>query len=179
MYTHRGKNCIRVQIKNSVLQSEKNEKIAKGIESNFLIPISLLPNRRRPKIFQTLNYVGSNNLSFSLAKIGIRKYWVWGKDSIRGRKRHICVCVCTKRVCVKFTVTKVCTVGIYSTYESRYLYSLGEYICLLLIVYLKISLIYNTCSKLCIYLSPHYKPNCHAKNITWLKFTINIVVIQA
>ena len=52
------------------------------------------------------------------------------------------VCVCTKRVCVKFTEQKVCTVGIYSTYESRYLYSLGEYICLLLIVYLKISLIY-------------------------------------
>ena len=51
-------------------------------------------------------------------------------------------CVCTKIVCVKFTVPKVCTVGIYSTYEYRYLYSLGEYICLLLIVYLKISLIY-------------------------------------
>ena len=99
MYTHRGKNCIRVQIKNSVLQSEKNEKIAKGIESNFLIPISLLPNRRRPKIFQTLNYVGSNNLSFSLAKIGIRKYWVWGKDSIRGRKRHMYLCLYQKSVC--------------------------------------------------------------------------------
>ena len=39
-----------------------------------------------------------------------------------------CVCVCTKRVYVKFTEPKVCTVGIYSTYESRYLYSLGEYI---------------------------------------------------
>ena len=26
-----------------------------------------------------------------------------------------CVCVCTKRVCVKFTEPKVCTVGIYST----------------------------------------------------------------
>ena len=38
-----------------------------------------------------------------------------------------CMCVCTKRVCVKFTEPKACTVGIYSTYESRYLYSLGEY----------------------------------------------------
>jgi len=53
-----------------------------------------------------------------------------------------CVCVCTKRVCVKFTEPKVCTVCLYGTYESRYLYSLGAYICLLLIVYLKISLLY-------------------------------------
>ena len=53
------------------------------------------------------------------------------------------MCVCNKRVCVKFTEPKVCTVGIYSTYESGYLYSLGEYICLLLIVYLKISLIHR------------------------------------
>ena len=54
-----------------------------------------------------------------------------------------CVCVCTKRVCVSNWEPKMCTVGIYRTYESRYLYSLGEYICLLLIVYLKISLIYH------------------------------------
>ena len=52
-----------------------------------------------------------------------------------------CVCVCTKRVCVNFTEPKACAVGMYSTHESRYLYSQGEYICLLLIVYLKISLI--------------------------------------
>ena len=55
----------------------------------------------------------------------------------------MCVCLYQKStVCIKFTEQKVCTVGIYSTYESRYLYSLGEYICLLLVVYLKISLIY-------------------------------------
>ena len=47
-----------------------------------------------------------------------------------------------QKVCVKFAESKVCTVGIYSTSESQYLYSLGEYICLLLIAYLKISLIY-------------------------------------
>ena len=34
-------------------------------------------------------------------------------------------CVCTKRVCVSNNEPKACTVGIYSTYESRYLYSLG------------------------------------------------------
>ena len=39
--------------------------------------------------------------------------------------------------CVLVKVPKVCTVGIESTYESRYLYSLREYICLLLIVYLE------------------------------------------
>ena len=49
----------------------------------------------------------------------------------------MCVCQYQKSVC-KFTVPKVCTVGIYSKYESRYLFSLREYICLLLIVYLKI-----------------------------------------
>ena len=38
--------------------------------------------------------------------------------------------------------TEACTVGINSTQEPRYFYSLGEYISLLLIVYLKISLIY-------------------------------------
>ena len=43
----------------------------------------------------------------------------------------LCVCVCAKGVCVKFNEPKVCTVGIY-----------GTYICVLLIVYLKISLIY-------------------------------------
>jgi len=48
------------------------------------------------------------------------------------------VCLYQKSVC-KDTVPKVCTVGLYSTYESRYVYSLGEYICLLLIAYLKIS----------------------------------------
>ena len=51
-----------------------------------------------------------------------------------------CMCVCIKRVGVSNTEPKACTVGIYSTLESRYLYSPGEYICLLLIVYLKISL---------------------------------------
>ena len=58
--------------------------------------------------------------------------------SVQGAETS-CVCVCTKRVCVKFTEPKVCTVGIYSTYESRYMYSLGEYICLLLIVNLQSS----------------------------------------
>ena len=62
-----------------------------------------------------------------------------------------CVCVCNKRVCVRNTESKACTVGINSTKESQYLYSLGEYTCLLLIVYL----------------------NKYAKNTIWLKFTIN------
>ena len=34
----------------------------------------------------------------------------------------MCVCLYQKSVC-KVTVPKVCTVGLYSTYESRYLYS--------------------------------------------------------
>ena len=45
----------------------------------------------------------------------------------------MCVCLYQKSVCKVYTC---------STYESWYLYSLGEYICLLLIVYLTISLIY-------------------------------------
>ena len=48
-----------------------------------------------------------------------------------------CLCVCTKRVRVCDKEPNSCTVGAYSTEESWYLYSLGEYICLLLIVYLK------------------------------------------
>ena len=66
------------------------------------------------------------------------------KDSFNqtpGGAETSCVCVSVPKEYVKFTVPKVCTVGIYNTYESWYLYSLGEYICLLLIVYLKISLI--------------------------------------
>ena len=47
-----------------------------------------------------------------------------------GGGNFMCVCQYQKSVC-KVTVPKVCTVGIYSKYESRYLYSLGEYICLL------------------------------------------------
>ena len=62
-------------------------------------------------------------------------------DFFPGGGNVMCECLYQKSVC-KVTVPKVCTVGLYSTYESRYLYSLGEYICLLLIVYLKISLIY-------------------------------------
>ena len=42
----------------------------------------------------------------------------WEKELYQGAETS-CVCVCTKRVCVKLTVPKVCTVGIYSTYESR------------------------------------------------------------
>ena len=58
---------------------------------------------------------------------------------------------------------------IYRTYESRYLCGLGEYICLLLIVNLKISLIY-----IYLYIQVNtIKPNFHAKNIIWLKFTLN------
>ena len=45
----------------------------------------------------------------------------------------MCVCLFQKSVC-QFKVPKVCTVGLYSTYASQYLYSLGEYICLLFIV---------------------------------------------
>ena len=45
----------------------------------------------------------------------------------------LCLCVCTKRVCVCNKELNSCTVGEYSTDESWYLYSLGEYICLLLI----------------------------------------------
>ena len=44
----------------------------------------------------------------------------------------MCVCLYQKSVCKVYR-----TKGLYSTLESRYLYSLGEYICLLLIVYLK------------------------------------------
>ena len=54
---------------------------------------------------------------------------------------NVCMCVRTKRVRVCDKEPNSCTLGVYSTEESWYLYSLGEYICLLLIVYLKISLI--------------------------------------
>ena len=83
------------------------------------------------------------------------------------------VCLYQKSVC-KFTVPKVCTVGIYSTYESRYLYSLEEYIvnCLLK------NKFNISCSILFLYLSQHYKPNVHVKNITWLKFTINFSLFK-
>ena len=74
-----------------------------------------------------------------------------------------------KSVC-KVTVPKVCSEGLYSMYESRYLYSLGEYKCLLLIVYLKMSLIYM---KYIYILSQHLKPNFHAKKYNIYKFTIN------
>ena len=47
------------------------------------------------------------------------------------------VCVCTKRVCVCDKEPNSCTVGVYSTEESWYLYSIGEYICLLLVDLLK------------------------------------------
>ena len=51
------------------------------------------------------------------------------------------VCLYQKSVRV-YKELNSCTVGVYSTEDSWYLYSLGEYICLLPIVYLKISLIY-------------------------------------
>jgi len=53
----------------------------------------------------------------------------------------MCVCLYQKSVC-KVYRTEGVYCGIYSTYESRYLYSLREYICLLLTFYLKITLIY-------------------------------------
>ena len=58
-----------------------------------------------------------------------------------------CACVCAKRVYVRNTEPKACTVGyrllqVYIQYIQISVFSLGEYICLLLIVYLKISLIY-------------------------------------
>ena len=58
------------------------------------------------------------------------------------------------------------------------MYSLGEYICLLLIIYLKISLYIYTFNILFIHLNQHYKPNLHAKNIIWLKFTINYLLFK-
>ena len=52
------------------------------------------------------------------------------------------MCLYQKRVCVRNTEPKAWTVGIYSTLRISVFYSLREYICLLLIVYLKIRLIY-------------------------------------
>ena len=46
---------------------------------------------------------------------------------VQGTERS-CVCVSAPKECA--CVIR-CTVGVYSTEESRYLYSLGEYICLL------------------------------------------------
>ena len=77
----------------------------------------------------------------------------------------MCVCLYQKSVC-KVTVPKVCTVGLYNTYESRYLYSLGEYICLLLIVYLEISLI---CNILFTFLSQHFKAKFLCKEYNLIK----------
>ena len=59
----------------------------------------------------------------------------------RGRKRHVCVAV--PKECVKLIYR---TEGVYCRYiqciRISVFVSLGVYICLLLIVYLKISLIY-------------------------------------
>jgi len=52
------------------------------------------------------------------------------------------VCLYQKNVCKVYRTEGVYCIGIYNTYKSWYLYILVKYICLLLIVYLKISLIY-------------------------------------
>jgi len=58
----------------------------------------------------------------------------------------MCVCVSVPKKCAYVIrnriVYSVMYTGVYNTEESWYLYSLGEYICLSLIVSLKISLIY-------------------------------------
>ena len=51
---------------------------------------------------------------------------------VPGGGNVMCVCLYQKSVCKLYR-----TEGIYSTYESWYLDSLGEYICLLLIVLLR------------------------------------------
>ena len=60
---------------------------------------------------------------------------------VRGRKRLVCVSV-PKECASVIRNRNVVLSDVYSTEDSLYLYSLGEYICLLLIGYLKISLIY-------------------------------------
>ena len=97
-----------------------------------------------------VNIYLSLHFSFYLIPFCVREKGGVSIFSIQG------VCACTKIEYVKFTELKACTVGIYSTYESLYLFSLGEYICLLLIVYLKICLIYIVVYYL--YICQHY--NC-------------------
>ena len=72
-----------------------------------------------------------------------------------------CMCVCTKRVCVSITEPKACTVA-----QLRRVH--------LFIVNCLLKNKFNIhCNILFISLSQHYKPNFHAKNIIWLKFTMN------
>ena len=59
-----------------------------------------------------------------------------------------CLCVCTKRVCVCNKELNSCTVGVYSTDESWYLYSLGEYISLLLHIFIY-KVVISVCQFVC------------------------------
>ena len=82
------------------------------------------------------------------------------------------MCVCTKRVCVSNTEPKTSTVDVSYKQCTRIL---------VFVQYKRVNLFIVNCIlknkfnihvyTLFIHLSQHYKPNFHAKNIIWLKFT--------
>ena len=99
---------------------------------------------------------------------------------VRGRKRQACVSVLKECAYVIRNRIVYCVlyIGAYSTAEYRYLYSLGEYICLLLIVYLKISLKWNAWYILFTYLSQHFKAKFSCKEYNFIKVFNKLLVIQ-
>ena len=91
-----------------------------------------------------------------------------------------CVCVCTKRMCVSDNKSKACTVGIYSTYKSRYLYSLGSWRLHLFIVNCLLKNKFNIHAVyFFIYLSQHYKAKFSCKEYNLIKVNNKLLVIQA
>jgi len=73
------------------------------------------------------------------------------------------MCVCTKRVCVSNTEPKACTAGIQYIRISVFVQSRKVH--LFTVKCLLENKLKYTCNLLFIYLSKHYKPNFHAKNI--------------
>ena len=72
--------------------------------------------------------------------------------------------VCTKRMCVSNNEPKTCTVGILQYIRISVFVQFRRVHLFIVNCLLKNK--FNTFSILFIYLSQHYKPNFHAKNIT-------------
>ena len=107
----RIKNKIKIRIKNKINMRIKNK-------MNLRIK-----NKINMRIKNKINMLIKNKINMGIKnKINMR-IGQGGETS--------CMCVCTKRVFVSNNEQKACNVVICSTKESRYLYSLGEDICLL------------------------------------------------
>ena len=84
------------------------------------------------------------------------------------------MCVCTKRVCVSNTETKTCTIDVsYKLYTRILVFVQSKRVNLFIVNCILKNKFNIHVYTLFIHLSQHYKPNFHAKNIIWLKFTIN------